>query len=251
MSLMARREPRLPASYLQSLMRYDDDGEGGDGDDGWSSYILNGCPLAFITSMRQLAALAAAFDRTEGMDHVFFDMEAVDAVIEQVQSYQDSITTCMEPLPGDLPDTMDSRLDRSHCIEAWRNGILLYAQRVFRRTHDEDSIERITYLSRTILDYVRCIPRTKTIQKQVLLPLFLAASETGNKWNRAFVREYCRHWDVVSRFSQFKTVGALLEDIWRDWSPHTRAEYWWGMKVPSAANSSEQELSMARMLQLG
>lgn len=242
-SLVARRKPRLPGSYIDALLNYD-----GDESDGWSSFTLNGCPLPFISAMSQLANLAAIYEQTKQMEYTLFDHAAVDAILERVKAYADidqSLPTCNET------NMADALRNRHHCIEAWRHGILLYAQRVFKPVPNEAGVQQISHLSRVILDSVRCIPPTETIQKQVLLPVFLAAAEVGNQWNRDFVREYCRHWTKISNFDQFETVGRLLEDIWAGWAEDTRDVYWWGVKVPAAGSLESGDVPMSRMLQLG
>lgn len=240
-SLVARRKPRLPAYYMDTLVNYD-----GDESDGWSSFTLNGCPLAFITAMSRLANLAAIYEQTKLMEHTLFDHSAVEAILKQVEDFAD----IDDPMYSDTAGDADTIRTRHHCIEAWRHAILLYAARVFKPAPDKAALKHINHLSRVILDSARCIPPTETLQKQVLLPVFLASAEAGNEWNRDFAREYCRHWNKTSNFDQFETVGRLLEEIWGSWTEDTRDVYWWGVKVP-AAGIGGVEAPMARMLQLG
>ena len=201
--------------------------------------------------MRRLAKLAATYEQTTRMESTIFDMQAVDRVVQEVEDFTDHDDFFARIEMRDPESDVNSRQNRLHCVEAWRHAILLYAQRVFKPVQDAPDLQRITRLSRVILDCVRCIPFTETIQKQVLLPVFLAAAEVGNEWNRDLAREYCRHWGSVSNFDQFDTVGKLLEEVWGEWSPTSRSEYWWGLKVPSALVLRESGLPMAHMLQLG
>jgi hypothetical protein len=226
---------------MEILVSYD-----GDESEGWSSFTLNGCPLPFIAAMGRLASLAAIYEQTKQMEHTMFDHSAVDTILKQVEEYTDM----RDPLVGDVAGDANTLRNRHHCVEAWRHAILLYAQRVFKPAPDKEALHRIDHLSRTIFDSARCIPPTETLQKQVLLPMFLAAAEVGNEWNRDFAREFCRHWSRESNFDQFETVGRLLEEIWRGWKEEERDVYWWGVKVP-AMGLGEGEVPMARMLQLG
>ncbi|KAL2106956.1 hypothetical protein VUR80DRAFT_5918 [Thermomyces stellatus] len=124
------------------------------------------------------------------MESTIFDMCSVHGVVEQVKNYIDddlSVEDEVEPV-----DDADTRRNRFHCVGAWRHAILLYAQRS-PQSHR--------------LDSARCIPLTETIQKQVLLPVFLAAAEVEDEWNREFAREYCRYWNGRSQFSQFEDAA--------------------------------------------
>lgn len=139
------------------------------------------------------------------MESTIFDMCSVHGVVEQVKNYIDddlSVEDEVEPV-----DDADARRNRFHCVGAWRHAILLYAQRVFTPVQDAAGLRAISHLSRIVLDSARCIPLTETIQKQVLLPVFLAAAEVEDEWNREFAREYCRYWNGRSQFSQFEDAA--------------------------------------------
>lgn len=235
----------MPASYLEALAAYD-----GDEREGWSNFSLNGCPLVFLQAMHRLAGLASIYEQTKHLDHVLFDRTAVGAVTKQVEQYHESNTfasTCSEE--GEAMAEHDQRRNHHHCTEAWRHAILLYTQRVFQPEQKPAGLHRINTLSRFILDSVRCCPPTETLQKQMLLPIFLAAAEVGEGWHRDFARAYCRHWSAATGFEQFDTVGGLLEEIWSGWRDDGRSKYWWGVKVTAAGEEGGQE--MARLWQLG
>ena len=181
-------------------------------------------------AMAQLAKLAAIHEKTLQMEWTIFDRTPVDQAIADVQNFVNKEDATLDEI-GHLEDDPDARRDRFHCIEAWRHAILLYTCRVFTRSQDPAGLRKINHLARVTLDHVRCISRRSFIQKQVLLPVFLAGSEVGDDGDRSLIREYCRHWSTASRFYMFESARFLLEDIWKDWDLSTRASYWWGLKV--------------------
>jgi Fungal specific transcription factor domain len=224
-AFISRKEPRLPITYLKTLMKYD---EG----DNWSFFILNGCPVEFVMKMTCLAKLAAIYEKTTRMEWTTFNRLPVDALVEEVRSFVNVEDANFDDI-GHLEEDPDAKRNRFYCIEAWRHAILLYSYRVFTPKQNAQSIHLISHHARVILDSVRCIPHTEVLQKQLLLPVFLAASEAGDERSRSFVRQYCKYWSDVSRFYHFESAALLLEDIWNEWELSTRKEYWWGSKIGS------------------
>lgn len=132
-------------------------------------------------------------------------------------------------------------MDRFHCVEAWRYAIILYTRRVFRSHQDLADLRVIDHLTRVILDHVRCIRKTQMVQKQVLLPVFLAAGEVEDEDTRNFVRQYCNHWSRTARYSQFETALASIENIWATYDARQRAVYWWGCNIGDHVWSAEYD----------
>ena len=203
-------------------------------------------------AMARLAKLAGIYEKTREMEWTIFDRTPVDEAIAEVKSFVNREDATLDDirLSEDDPDT---KRDRFHCIEAWRHAILLYTCRVFTRQQDPAGLRMISHLARIILDHVRCISRKSFIQKQVLLPVFLAGSEVVDEQDRSFIREYCRHWSATARFYMFESTRFLLEDIWKDWDPSTRDSYWWGLKVggSSAQNTNGEADDLATQVLLG
>ncbi|KAI2727352.1 transcriptional regulator family: Fungal Specific TF [Penicillium roqueforti] len=222
-ALMSRTEPRLPFSLLERLRGFDDS-------DGWSCFGLNGCPFELISIMARLAKLACIYQRTIQMEWTIFNFRPVRTIIAEVKGYVNKEKVEWDEL-NDLSEDFNLRRNRYYCIEAWRHAILLYIYHVFTKKPDDRELRMIDYFSRVILDCVRCMPCSDTTQKQVLLPVFLAAAEVGDENTRSMVREYCNHWRDVSRIYHFETASSLLDSIWKDWDPSTRSSYWWGLKV--------------------
>ncbi|KAI1623349.1 fungal-specific transcription factor domain-containing protein [Exophiala viscosa] len=243
-AFLERRKSRLPMPYLEALVEYDET-------DGWSFLILNGCPPEFVLAMARLADLAVIYEKITHLQWAIFDRHPVDAIFEEVKCYVNHEDVNLENL-GRPGDNLNDRRDRFHCIEAWRHAVLLYICRVFTPEQDSYQIRLIDHLSRSILDHARCITEHKVIQKQLLLPIFLAGSEFGDHCSRSFIRRYCTHWSNTSRFYMFETVAMLLESIWDDWDISTRDVYWWGKSIGrqrwSQANSHEQPLALELLL---
>lgn len=220
---MSRTKPHFPFSYLERLHGFDDG-------DGWSCFDLNGCPIELISAMARLAKLASIYKKTTEMEWTIFNLHPVKVIIDEVKLYVNDEKVEWDEL-NHLSDDINLRRNRYYCVEAWRHAILLYTYRVFTQRPDERELRAIDYLSRLILDCVRCIPSSDIIQKQILLPVFLAAAEVGDEETRSMVREYCAYWSNASRVYHFQTAGCLLDSIWKDWDPLTRDVYWWGVKI--------------------
>ncbi|KIW11300.1 hypothetical protein PV08_10600 [Exophiala spinifera] len=223
LAFISRDDLHLPLSYLDMLVEH------GDSPD-WSFFALNGCPIELVVAMAKLAKLASIYEKTQQMEWTIFDRTPVDQVITEVKDFVNKEDATLIDI-GLAEDDIDAQRDRFHCIEAWRHAILLYTCRVFDRPQESMGLRVISHLTRVILDHVRCISRRSFIQKQVLLPVFLAGSEVSDEQDRAFIREYCKHWSAAARFYMFESTRFLLEDIWGDWDSSTRGSYWWGLKV--------------------
>lgn len=203
--------------------------------------------------MGRLAKLGSIYEKAAKLEWTTFNTQPVDLIVADVLCFNNKEDASFEDLDN-VEDDPNARRDRYHCIEAWRYAILLYARRVFRADQDAYGLRAIDHLTRVILDHVRCIESTSRVQKQVLLPIFLAAAELGDdSTDRAFVRLYCEHWSATARYSQFESALSWLEAIWLDWRKTTRGTYWWGCKVggEDLATRNEPYPSMGSELLLG
>jgi hypothetical protein len=198
--------------------------------DGLDFFALNGCSIELVAAMARLAKLAAIKEQVLTMEWTIFDMTPVDQIFTELKSAVNTEDIDLDDLRASQEDP-GSRRDKFHCLEAWKHAVLLYICRVFKREQDTGDIRAIDHLARVILDHVRCISRKTFVQKQVLLPIFLAGSELGDETDREFVREYCRYWSRASHFDMFESTRSLLEDVWSQWEASTRNTYWWGFRV--------------------
>ncbi|KAK3046696.1 hypothetical protein LTR09_011843 [Extremus antarcticus] len=223
LAFISRRETKFPTTYLEQLINHEQYDE-------WSFFALSGCPAELVLYMARLSKLASVFETVINMEHTSFNTEAVDQIMLGVRAWANPENASLDEVEQTDCDT-DLRRNKYHCIEAWRHSIVLYCYRVFFRPSSTAQLRSIAHLARVILDHVRCIPQTEVMQKQTLLPVFLAAAEAGDESTRSFARQYCSHWSVTARYHMFATVESLLEDIWADWNAATKHSYWWGTKV--------------------
>lgn len=228
--------------YLATLVESDEN-------DGWSFFGLNGCPIEFVMAMARLAKLASIYERTTRMEWTIFNDAPVRAIVEDVKDFVNIEAVSFDDME-ELEDDTNGRLDRFYCIEAWRHAILLYALRVFIPRQSTFQIRQIQHLARRVLDNIRCIPQAEVIQKQLLLPVFLAGSEFEGETERCFVRQYCKHWSEKSRVAHFHSVAELLDDIWKDWNASDRGTYWWGQKIGVKAGNMTESGAQAMISEI-
>jgi hypothetical protein len=224
--------PKMPEAYLDALMVDDSMDEA-------TFFALNGCPYSFMKVMWQFAKMAANYKQTL-LELGTFDVQEVGDLVEYLKGWINNNAMSIEKNEASDED-IDDRMDRFHCIEAWRYAIILYSRRVFRSHQDSADLRVIDHLTRVILDHVRCIRETQMIQKQALLPVFLAAVEVEDENNRHFVRQYCNRWSTTARYSQFETALAAIENIWATYDASQRAVYWWGCKIDNHLWSEEYD----------
>lgn len=119
--------------------------------------------------------------------------------------------------------------DRHHLAEAWRYGLLLYIQRVFRwdRQSHRRPPEALRLTSR-ILEHSRNCRKTSQAQKQLLLPIFLAGAEARDEDMRDTARSFCLWWGARCRYGMFYSVLELLEEYWRELPSRKGQPFWWG-----------------------
>lgn len=216
----------MPQEYLDFLARREQE-------DQWSFFDLAGCPRELVVYLYELADLANQKEIGSSMKWLSFNMAPVFEVENKIAGWVNNLATPSshdeeheEPISDEQAEwEFHISQDRYHCTEAWRHALLLYIERVFKcNGHRKRRPRKISRLTRLTLDHVRCGRQTSQTQKQLLLPVFLAGSETGDGAMREFVKEYCEYWAVKTRYEMFNTVAALLDEIWA-------AEGWWGTVI--------------------
>lgn len=268
------------SSYIEYILEHEKN-------DPWSFYDLAGCPAEMIRSVIDLASLAREFELVSTMKWVSFDLTPVLAIEEQLGSWtsdrrpkrfasprnasmtgeENSSTGSPWNVPegktGNSEEELNHADDERHCVEAWRQALLIYIRRVFRideqsktslpnkqrygvsdswgrdSSHkqqrngsrlwssgnsirpnpsccSEPSRDRIPFyaLVRSTLNDIRCVRKSSQTQKQLLLPAFIAGSETSDPELRRFICAYCDWWSDKSRYKMFDTVSKLLPQIW-------------------------------------
>lgn len=220
-------------------------------------YNISGCPKELFEYMVQLGSYAREFEIASHMTCVTFDMGPVVAMESAIKAYRapqfdDPDMDFSQPGVAGLPHPEDPVeaahhvQDLYHCSQAWRYALLVYIERVFRWRRREASTARLRLLARmTLNNMLNCrrdvsIPK-QSIQKQLLLPVFLAACETDDESLKEEVRDYCSWWGVKSRYDMFITTLGLLEEVW---AVSNDPESWWGSLIDqkSGVSSTRQYL---------
>jgi hypothetical protein len=199
--------------------------------DEWSFFDLTGCPRQLLVHLFHLAELAQQNEIAMSMKWLTFDISPVEEIEQElVQWGNEAYPPPVERAPQDLSDVevekqLFEQQDRYHCIEAWRCASLLYLERVFKSDRRKRHLA-LSKLVRRTLDHIRCCRRSPLTQKQLLLPIFLADSDTLDEEMRGFVKECCLYWGEKSRYGMFNSVPTLLDEIWSTGK-------WWGVVIDS------------------
>jgi hypothetical protein len=273
-------------------------------------YNISGCPEDLFKHMVQLGAYAREFELASTMKCVTFNMNPVLDLERRIREwsvpeFEDRVgfqalgvdcykevlaeggegpsqggtgatirTDIHQPSAAEIEELAHYRQDLHHCAEAWRYGLLLYIEKVFKWRHNRDSDSKsisatttattktkanpktkktlmLSFLARKTLNNVSACRRTGStspsnnnntstasnsnrsthtnnlmLQKQLLLPVFLAGCETSDETLRAEAREYCIWWSEETGYDMFLTAAALLEEVWGCSSRDEGS--WWG-----------------------
>ncbi|KAI1771445.1 fungal-specific transcription factor domain-containing protein [Hypoxylon cercidicola] len=203
-------------------------------------YNISGCPAELFQYMFQLGTYAREFELASHMTCVTFDMGPVLAVEKALKQWR---TPCFDDPDADFDDPVASSLpndwnltpiqtahylqDLYYCAQAWRFALLIYIERVFKWRRGEASMTRISLFARKTLNNMLSCRQSVMIQKQLLLPVFLAACETEDAKLRNEARNYCKWWASKTRYEMFITSLGLLEEVWAATDPDS----WWGALI--------------------
>lgn len=259
----------LPESTILGLLKHDRTSDE-------TFYSVSGCPEALFRHMIRLGSYAREFELVAKMACARFDMGPVLQVRKEIREWLDpeygdftdqrfycessssssspSYAAALEHGYG-VEEVAHYREDLHHCTEAWRYALLTYITRVFEWPRDVRDGGHPTeparppppilgFLARRTLDHVAACRASSTLQKQLLLPVFLAGCETADERLRGTARAYCRWWGERTRYDMFLTAHALLEEVWRargrgratgggDDNPRA----WWGSVIDEKSRS--------------
>jgi hypothetical protein len=232
----------LPQEYFESFLEFEEHE--------CSFFDLNGLPKAFFGFLYELTQLAVEYEKTLTMRWVRFDLTRVLEIEQEVLTWKQEKAS----LPTDIenPELFQHELDKYHEVEAWRHAILLYTSRVFKWDRSSSSPLTLTCLSRIILDHVRSCRRTTTVQKQLLLPVFLAACESMDTYSRTYAIEYCSWWAEKSQYLMFGDAKSLLEEFWSSRDEATnQTEEWWGSFIDAKHSTGNDEEEQGYTILLG
>jgi hypothetical protein len=263
--MISRQGARFNSSYFHHLLK-------NEHNDGWSFYELTGCPSDLLVLLVRLVEMARQKELAETMDFLTFDMTVVseierellswksglevevmrgprynihgDNIIDLLDDEEDLLQDDQSPAGSSESDENEGEYSRQrddyHCMEAWRYALLLYIQRVFRWNRQSHRRPRaILPLTCKIIEHCRNCRKTSQVQKQLLLPIFLAGAEARDKDVQDTVRAYCLWWGARSRYGMFYSVSSLLEEFWeqRPAAPKDESPIWWGSFLDSKSQS--------------
>ncbi|EXJ81576.1 hypothetical protein A1O1_07640 [Capronia coronata CBS 617.96] len=229
-SLLSRMPRTIPASYFHVLR---EDGE----HDPWDFFSLVGCPSTLVAYLTELSDLAAEQEKTRKMTWAKFDPSRVIEIQCEVKAWTDERFVNIREEDA---DKMQYKRDCYHCAEAWKSAILLYIVQVFHPGGPQREKQTLSYLSRVTLDHVRCCRKTNTVQKQLLLPVFLAGCEASGADSRMQAKDYCTWWNEKSAYGMFSSVAALLELLWARQLINGDDSIFWGDVIDEKVTSASK-----------
>lgn len=205
-------------AYLDFIVRWEKQ-------DSWSFFDLTGCPGDLLIHLFHLAELAKQSEIALSMKWLSFNITPVIEIEEKLTQWSYNANSSVNEDVAGLSDTEMERQfheeqDRYHCAEAWRYALRLYVECVFKSDHKRRSLA----VNKLVRDHTKCCRQTSQTQKQLLLPVFLAGSETSDQEMRDFVKDYCTYWGDKSGYSMFNSVPVLLDEVWSTGN-------WWGAVV--------------------
>ena len=197
----------------------------------WDMISIAGVPKTLFKWLVDLVQFAEEKQRTMSMKWTTFNMQPVLELEQQISNWFYLEASDYE----DDDESFEHQQDCANAALAWKYALLIYIARVFKwdRTSDQRP-SGIGPLSRLCLDHVRCCRQSSTVQKQVLLPVFLAGSEATDPYARKYATDYCAYWYEKCRYRMFHDASCLLEEIWMEQtSPQPNYNIWWGSVLDS------------------
>lgn len=233
-SLVNRTPCVFPYEYFESVLACCDDHL-------WTFFGLCGCPQSLAVPLVQLAHLAAEKQKSASMRWVVFDNSLVSEIEQSLQAWSHSPSATA----FDDEESMNQDMDCMHCSEAWRNGLLVYIERVFRWQPGETPPVSLVRRARVILDHACACRDDQFVARQALLPLFFAGCEMADSSARNRIRALCCAWNERTRYHMFGGMIPLLEEVWAGQMAHGSQYTWWGQVVDDkAASESRNSLEM-------
>lgn len=212
-----------------------------DGDNDKTFYGVSGCPEALFRHMIRLGTYAREIEVVASMTCAKFDMEPVLVVERDIIAWTDPDYCALNDLAGadawdpDLEDMAHNKEDFYHCTEAWRYALLIYIARVFKWKREGPAPPVLCFLARKTLNHVQSCRYTSMLQKQLLLPVFLAGCETKDEHLRQIAIDYCSWWNEKTRYDMFLTAKVVLEEVWASDDSQT----WWGSVIDQSSRSND------------
>ncbi|PTB61745.1 hypothetical protein BBK36DRAFT_1131105 [Trichoderma citrinoviride] len=231
-SLISRSQPVFPPSYYDFVLSCDDGS--------WNIFTISGVPRQLFQYFRELLQLAYEKEQISALRYATFDMSRVRDLERYIQEYSDDGCEMYGACADE--ETVQAAHDHYYASNTWKYALLLYICRVFKWDRSSDApMAQVLSLSRQLLDSARCCRPESSLQKQFLIPIFLAGAEATGAYSRNFARDYCEGWYRKSRYNMFMEAADLLEEIWTQKDAQNNAfSIWWGSLIdPRKPNGSE------------
>jgi hypothetical protein len=170
------------------------------------------------------------------MRWVVFDNTLISEIERSLQAWSH--------IPSDTAyddeESMHQDMDRMHCSEAWRNGLLLYIYRVFWWKPADTTPGKLVARARTILDHACSCRDDQFLARQALLPLFFAGSEMADLSAQNRIKALCFSWNERTRYHMFGAMVPLLEDVWTAQRANGPEYVWWGQIVDRKVSANSR-----------
>ena len=243
MALTSRQGTVFDRAYRDFLIKWEQKDE-------WSFFELTGCPGDLLVHLFHLAELAKQKELASSMECLMFNMTPIESIERKVIEWKNEMILQVVEYDSEAEEEDEKQIhdqqDRYHCAEAWRYSLFIYIERVFKWDRQQRRPFSMARFARITLDHVRSCRRTSQTQKQLLLPVFLAGSETTDADMRRFVKGYCKHWAEKSRYNMFDSASLLLDEIWMA-SP----SQWWGAFIDYKTMASKGPLETVTQFLFG
>lgn len=204
-SLISRSQSVFPTSYYDFVLSCDDSS--------WNIFTISGVPRQLFQYFRELLQLASEKEQISGLKYATFDMNRVNELERYIQEYSEDGFNICDAYADE--ETVQNWYDYHHASNTWKYALPLYICRIFKWDRISSTpMAEILSLSRLLLDSARCCRSESNLQKQFLIPMFLAGSEATRAYSQRFVKDYCEGWYRKSRYSMFTEAADLLQQIW-------------------------------------
>lgn len=202
----------------------------------WTFFGLCGCPQSLAVPLVQLAHLASEKQKSASMGSIVFDDNLVSEIEEMLESWHHTSAESQND-----EESVHQDVDRMHCSEAWRNGLLLYIYRVFRWKPTAKRPTEVLTRARAVLDHACSCRDDYFLARQALLPLFFAGCEMTDPFSRTKIKMLCSLWNERTRYHMFSAMIPLLEEVWAAQDFSDSDYVWWGQVIDRNVSARSQD----------
>lgn len=126
------------------------------------------------------------------------------------------VLACGDTVVLKTADWLHEWYDYYHGTNLWRYGLMLYMARVLKwDSIGEPNGHEIAFLSRLVLDSVRCCREDSKMRKQFLYLVIFAGMECSDSYSRKFVVRFFEELRQWCKYAMFKEALDLLREMWQ------------------------------------